>query len=191
MAPDGFASPSIAAAAIERQLYWNRFVKSHKCMERRFPSLVASLLLLAGFAAAQSMGIKSACSEPNPEQLCNAENLCGSTSSPCSVNVKRTSDGASITPSIPNAKSNATFCVKVGTTVTWKTTSKDIGFLIDIGPASPFEPTGVITGGSDRSVSVVARKPGCYKYSAGACMSGAIYGMCGSGTGEVIIRGTN
>jgi plastocyanin len=107
------------------------------------------------------------------------------------VDVKRTSDGASTTASIPNAKGNAAFCVKVGTTVTWKSTSKDIGFLIDIGPASPFEPSGAIIGGSDRSVSVVAKKPGCYKYSAGACMSGEIYGMCGSGVAEVIITGAN
>jgi plastocyanin len=107
------------------------------------------------------------------------------------VDVKRTSDGASTTSSIPNAKSNAAFCVKVGTTVTWKSTGKDIGFLIDFGPASPFEPSGVISGGSDRFVSVVAKKPGCYKYSAGACKSGEIYGMCGSRNDEIIITGTD
>jgi plastocyanin len=165
-------------------------VKSHKCVESWFPSLIAILPLLAGLAAAQSLS-KHACSEANPEQLCNAANTCGSASSPCTVDVKRTSDGASTTSSIPNAKKNGTFCVKAGTTVTWKTTSKDVGFLIDIGPASPFEPSGVISGGSDRSVSVVAKKPGCYKYSAGACLSGEIYGMCGSGTAEVIITGSN
>ena len=149
------------------------------------------LPLLAGFAAAQSLSSKYACSEPNPEQLCNAANTCGSASAPCTVDVKRTSDGASTTSSISNAKSNAAFCVSVGTTVTWKTTSKDIGFLIDFGPASPFEPSGAIVGGSERSVSVVAKKPGCYKYSAGACKSGEIYGMCGSRNAEIIITGTN
>jgi plastocyanin len=166
-------------------------VKSHKCIESRFTSLIVLLLLLAGFATAQSLSSKYACSEANPEQLCNAANTCGSASAPCTVDVKRTSDGASTTSSVPNAKSNAAFCVKAGTTVTWKATSKDIGFLIDIGPASPFEPSGAIIGGSDRSVSVVAKKPGCYKYSAGACMSGEIYGMCGSGTAEMIITGAN
>jgi hypothetical protein len=34
---------------------------------------------------------------------------------------------------------------------------------------------------------VTARKAGCYKYSAGACISGAIRGMCGSGEAEAII----
>ena len=182
---------SLIAAAIGTKLQGERFVKSHPCIESRFPSLLALLLLLAGFAAAQSLDSKDACSEPNPEQLCKAANMCGSASSPCTVDVKRTSDGASTTASMPNAKSNAAFCVKVGTTITWKSTSKDIGFLIDVGPDSPFEPSGSIIGGSDRSVSVVAKKPGCHKYSAGACMSGAIYGMCGSRTGEVIIIGTN
>src|SRR5215472_7038115 len=166
-------------------------MKSHKCIESRFTSLIVLLLLLAGFATAQSLSSKYACSEPDPEQLCNTANTCGSTSSPCTVDVKRTSDGASTTASVPQARSNAAFCVKVGTTVTWKTTSKDIGFLIDVGPGSPFEPSGVITGGSDRSVSVVANKPGCYKYSAGACMSGEIYGMCGSRTAELIITEAN
>jgi len=166
-------------------------MKSHKCIESRFPSLIVLLLFSAGFATAQTSGSKYACSEPDPEQLCDAANTCGSTSSPCTVDVKRTAQGASTTASIPRAKSNAAFCVKVGTTVTWKTTSKDIGFLVDIGPASPFEPGGVITGGSDRSVSVVATRPGCYKYSAGACRSGEVYGMCGSGNAEIVIIGTN
>jgi len=165
-------------------------VKSHKSVPSGFTSLVVLLPLLAGFAEAQSLS-KYACSEADPEQLCNAANTCGSASSPCTVDVKRTSDGASTTASIPNARSNGTFCVKAGTTVIWKTTSKDVGFLIDIGPTSPFAPSAVISGGSDRSVSVVAKKPGCYKYSAGACRSGEIYGMCGSGTAEVVITGTN
>ena len=166
-------------------------MKSRKCIESRFTSLIMLLLLLAGFATAQSLSSKYACSEPDPEQLCNTANTCGSPSFACTVDVKRTSDGASTTASIPHAKSNAAFCVKVGTTVTWKTTSKDIGFLIDFGPDSPFEPSGVITGGSDRFVSVVATRPGCYKYSAGACRSGEIYGMCGSRNAEIITIGTN
>jgi len=88
---------------------------------------------------------------------------------------------------IPNAKSNSLFCVKAGTTVQWKSTGKDIGFVIDFGPMSPFDPAGAIIGGTDRAVTVVARKLGCYKYSAGACMSGAIYGMCGETNVELII----
>jgi len=81
--------------------------------------------------------------------------------------------------------------VKAGTTVIWKSTSKNIGFVVDPGTTSPFEPAGAIMGGSDRSVSVVAKTAGCYKYSAGACMSGAIYGMCKETSGEVIVISGN
>jgi plastocyanin len=105
--------------------------------------------------------------------------------------VKRTSDSASSTPSIPNAKSNSLFCVKVGTKVTWKSTEKDNGFVVDVGPSSPFDPAGSIIGGSDRSVSVTAKRPGCFKYTAGACRSGAIYGMCGTADAELIVTDGN
>ncbi len=37
------------------------------------------------------------------------------------------------TASISAPKSNALFCVKAGTTVTWKSTSKNIGFVVDPG----------------------------------------------------------
>jgi plastocyanin len=146
---------------------------------------------MANYANAQAKKGKYACSEPNPAQLCNAGNTCGSDSTPCTVDVKRTANAASSTPNIKNAKSNALFCVHPGTKVTWLSTSKNIGFVVDVGPTSPFEPDATIIGGSDRSVTVVARKPGCYKYSAGACMSGAIYGMCGSTNAELIITGGN
>jgi len=158
---------------------------------RRLSSAILLLLLSVGYATAQSVSGKYACSEPNSVQRCNASNTCGSAAAPCTIDVKRTGDGASTTASIPNAKSNGAICVKVGTTVIWKSTAKDIGFLIDFGPSSPFEPSGPITGGSDRSVSVVAKKPGCYKYSAGACLSGEIYGMCGTGNAEITVSGTN
>jgi hypothetical protein len=88
---------------------------------------------------------------------------------------------------IPKAKGNSLFCIRAGTIVQWKSTGKDIGFVVDFGPASPFEPSGAIIGGSDRSITVVARKPGCYKYSVGACRSGAIYGMCGQANSELIV----
>jgi plastocyanin len=88
---------------------------------------------------------------------------------------------------IPNAKADSLFCIKPGTTVQWKSTGKDIGFVVDFGPASPFDPPGAIIGGTDRTVSVVAKRPGCYKYSAGACRSGAIYGMCGQTNVQLII----
>jgi hypothetical protein len=154
-------------------------------------TLTLLLFFATSNATAQSKSNKYACSEANPAQLCNASNTCGSASTPCEVDVKRTANGASSTPSIPNAKSNALFCVTAATTVTWKSTSKNIGFVVDVGTTSPFEPTGAIIGGSDRSVSVVAKTTGCYKYSAGACMSGAIYGMCKETNGELVVIGSN
>jgi hypothetical protein len=159
---------------------------------RRFGSKYASLLVwtvvvVSTYSTAQSKSSKYACSEAKPAQLCNAANTCGSASTPCDVDVKRTANAASSTPGIPNAKNGSLFCVKAGTTVQWKSTGRNIGFVVDLGPTSPFDPSGAIIGGTDRMVSVVAKTPGCYKYSAGACMSGAIYGMCGQTNAELVI----
>lgn len=162
-------------------------------VDRRFAihcsSLLLTLLVLLGNVTAQSKSNKYACSEINPAQVCTAANTCGSASTACTVDVKRTSNSASSTPSIPGAKSNALFCVKVGTTVTWSSTGKENGFVVDVGTASPFDPPGAIMGGSDRSVSVVAKRTGCFKYSAGACQSGAIYGICGTANAELVVAG--
>ena len=149
------------------------------------------ILLLPSSMVAQEQkrsGEKYLCSEPHPEVICNAGNTCGSGSTSCSVEVKRTASDASVTPSIPNAKANQPFCVKVGTKVIWKSPSKNTGFVLDFGPDSPFS-TEAIIGGSDREVSSVANKKGCYKYSAGACVSGAINGMCASVDTRLIIVG--
>jgi plastocyanin len=153
----------------------------------KYTSLLLPVVVLSTCTAAQSQSAKYACTEANPAQLCNAGNTCGSPSNPCAVDVKRTANAASATPSIPNAKGNSLFCMKAGTTVKWMSTGKNIGFVVDFGPTSPFEPAGAIIGGTDRAITVVARKPGCYKYSAGACMSGAIYGMCGQANVKLII----
>jgi plastocyanin len=159
----------------------------YKGFGSRITSLILPLLVLSAYAPAQSKSNAFACKEANAAQLCNAANTCGSTSTSCGVDVKRTSSAASSTPDIPGAKSNSLFCVKAGTTVEWKSTGKDIGFVVDFGSASPFAPAGAIIGGSDRSRAVVAKTPGCYRYSAGACMSGAIYGMCGQTNAEVVV----
>ena len=156
-------------------------------VEFKCTSLLLPLVVLSTYATAQSKSNPFACSSSVSAQMCTAENTCGSASTPCSVDVKRTANAASSTPSIPNAKSNSLFCIKPGTTVQWKSTGKDIGFVVDFGPSSPFDPPGAIIGGSDRTVSAVAKKPGCYKYSAGACRSGAIYGMCGQTNVQLII----
>jgi hypothetical protein len=154
--------------------------------------LVFAVTLVAGYVSARgfngSKNNKYLCSETNPGSMCNASTTCGSSSSPCVVNVKRSSNAASATPNIPDAKGNAPFCVKVGTTVTWQSGSKNTGFVLDFGPSSPFDvPDGTIIGGADRPISVVAKKAGCYKYSVGACVSGAIYGMCGSSNAELVV----
>lgn len=159
----------------------------NRCLAIHCTSLLLSFVVSSSYVTAQSKSSKYACSEANPAQLCNAGNTCGSASTPCSVDVKRTSNAASSTPSIPGAKSNSLFCVKAGTTVQWKSTGKDIGFVVDFGPTSPFVPGGAIIGGTDRAITVTAKTPGCYKYSAGACMSGAIYGMCGETNAELIV----
>ena len=153
-----------------------------------FSLLLFPLLLLASYLTAKGPqgGKKYVCLEPNPETMCNAATTCGSASAPCTVDVKRTAQAASVTPDIPNAKSNRPFCVKVGTTVTWKCSSKNTGFVLDFGPTSPFD-QGTIIGGSDRSVSAVAKNAGCHKFSAGACVSGTIYGMCGNADTEIVV----
>lgn len=143
--------------------------------------------MFSAYATAQSKSSKYACSEAKPAQLCTAANTCGSASTPCDVDVKRTANAASSTPGIPNGKNGQLFCVKVGTTVQWKSTGRNIGFVVDLGATSPFDPGGAIMGGTERPISVVAKTPGCYKYSAGACMSGAIYGMCGETNAELVI----
>jgi hypothetical protein len=150
-------------------------------------SLLLPLVLFSGFASAQSKADKYACTDANPAQLCSAANTCGSASTPCAVDVKRSANAASSTPSIPGAKSNSLFCIKAGTSVQWKSTMKNIGFVVDFGPTSPFDPAGAIIGGTDRAITVVAKRPGCFKYSAGACMSGAIYGMCGETNVQLIV----
>ena len=142
------------------------------------------LVLVAETSQAQKS--KYACSEPNPTSLCTASNTCGSASESCSVDVKRTANSASATPSVQGAKGNSTFCVKAGTTVVWKSDTKHEGFIVDMGPKTPFD-TDDIIGGSDKQVTTVAKTPGCYKYSLGACLSGAIYGMCENTTAELVV----
>jgi hypothetical protein len=129
------------------------------------------------------------CSASTPASICSAANTCGSPGGPaCEVDIKRAgSDSASATPNIPNAKSNAPFCVKAGTTITFKSTSKNTGFVLDFGASSPFDSGAAITGGADRPVSIVAKKPGCYTYSVGACTAGAIYGMCGDDMAQFVV----
>jgi len=164
-------------------------------IQRRFPTHSAmplAILLVASLATAadnKKDNSKNACSQANPASLCNADNTCGSASTPCNVDVKRTSDSSSVTPSIPNAKGNELFCVKTGTTVTWQSTQKNVGFIIDLMDSSPFDPPGAITGGSDKSASVVAKRPGCFKYNFTAADSRAFGAKSEAAQAELIVTG--
>jgi hypothetical protein len=145
-----------------------------------------SLFVLAGQAMAQKKD-KYACSEPKPETLCNAANTCGSASNPCEIDIKKDGGAATATANLPGAKKNALVCVKAGTKVVWHSTNKNTGFVIDFGPTSPFDPPDTIIGGGKNDVTVSATRPGCFKYSVGACYSGATYGMCGNSQSEAIV----
>ena len=152
-------------------------------------SFVLMLLLVTAIAMAEDKkkDEQCACSNPNPASLCSAGNTCGSASAPCSVDVKRTSYSSTATPSIPGAKGNSLFCVKTGTTVTWMSSSKNTGFLIDFGASSPFDPPGTVMGGSAKSVSVVAKAPGCVKYNVSATAQNATYGKSKAAQSELIV----
>jgi hypothetical protein len=151
-----------------------------------FLLVVGLLPNLASAEEKKKSSSKYACDEPNPASLCNAGNTCGPS---CTVDVKRTSYASSATPNTPGAKGNQLFCIKAGTTVTWQSTSKNTGFLIDFGPNSPFDPPDAIVGGSAKPASVVAKTPGCYKYGFQASNSDAIYGMSKASQAELIIIG--
>jgi hypothetical protein len=123
-------------------------------------------LLLTSFVTGSDTKKKikgDVCSASNPASTCAAANTCGSASSSCSIDIKRDQGSyATATPSIPDAKSNKTFCIKVGTTVTFMSSS-------DL-----FDHEGAIMGGADRPITVIAKHPGCYTYSVGACTAGII-----------------
>lgn len=150
--------------------------------------VLITLLFGAKFAAMAQKDDKDLnCSAANPQSICHAGTTCGSSTTPCVINVRRGSYTASATPNIPDAKANRPFCVKAGTTITWQSGSKSTGFILDFGQNSPFESQSTITGGSKKSVSLVAKKPGCYKFSVSACREAAVSGMCTSGNAELVV----
>jgi hypothetical protein len=100
-----------------------------------FGLLLLSVVPLATYLVGKEKdNNKYLCSESNPQGMCNASTTCGSASAPCVVDIKRTANAASVTPDIPDAKDNAPFCVKVGTKVSFKSESKNVGFVLDFGP---------------------------------------------------------
>jgi hypothetical protein len=155
--------------------------------------LMALSLLAAHIFANDKKAKPTYCSNPHPEQLCTAANTCGSNGSPCVLEVKRVDSGteASVTPNIPDFPKKTVLCINIGTSVTWQGAGKNTGLMVDFGDSSPFEPSGPISGGSDRPVTVVAKKAGCFKYSVGACTPGSAYGMCGNSDLELIVKSAN
>lgn len=163
-------------------------------MSKRLVVFLASLLafsvLLTGYLQGrEKKKLKNdICSAANGKNICTDSNTCGSATTVCEIDVKRSgNDSATATPSFSGAKSNAPFCVKAGTTITFKSTSKNTGFVVDFGNSSPFDSGAVVMGGDDRPRSVQAKKPGCYTYSVGACTAGAIYGMCGEDVVQLVV----
>ncbi len=157
----------------------------------RFASLsvlLAFALLILNCTAAQAQKrSKYVCDEATPASLCSAANTCGSASAPCTVDINRSGHGANVKPSVPDAKGNQFFCVKAGTTVTWMSSNKNIGFMVSFPEDSPFSPDDPIMGGGNKPVSVKATTPGCYKYDVGAFVSAAVYGMGGGSKPELVI----
>jgi len=148
---------------------------------------VSFIVLLSCASALAQKKSKYACDEPQPESMCNAANTCGSTSSTCTIDVTRGADSSNVKPGIPNAKNNQLFCIKAGTTVVWMSSNKNNGFMVSFGSDSPFDPDGPIMGGGKKSVRTTAATPGCYRYDAGAFLSGTVYGMSGGSKGELVI----
>ena len=162
---------------VQQQFYtWSRLV---------LLSYIAALSCTPTHAQKKSRYV---CDESQPpESMCTAANTCGSPSSPCTVDVRRSADSANVKPSIANAKNNQLFCLKAGTTVVWKSSNQSNGFMVSFGTDSPFDPDGPIVGGAKKPITTRAITPGCYKYDVGAFRSGTVYGMSGGKSPELVI----
>src|SRR6202000_1603281 len=91
--------------------------------------LLLSCFVLFSYATAQAQKkSKYICDQERPESMCNEANTCGSSSSPCKVDVTRSANFANVKPSIANAKNNKLFCIKAGTEVVWMSSNKNNGF---------------------------------------------------------------
>jgi len=150
-------------------------------------SLLSCVVLLSCASAQAQKKSKYACDEAQPESMCNAANTCGSAPSPCIVDVTRGAYSANVKPGIPNPTANQFFCIKAGTTVVWKSSNKNNGFMVWFGTNSPFDPDEPIRGGGKKQVTTTARTPGCYKYDVGAFRSGTVYGMSSGSKPELVI----
>lgn len=152
----------------------------------RFGSLCGLMLLCCISTNAQKRS-RYICEETTPETICNASNTCGSDSSTCTIDITRAGSSSNVKPSTPSGRKNDLFCIKSGTSVVWKSSKKNTGFMVSFGTDSPFEPDGPIMGGGKKQVTTKAITAGCYKYDAGAFISGTIYGMGGGNKAELVI----
>ena len=148
-------------------------------------ALATAVMILSSTLA--NVKSKYVCDEPQPADNCNTGNTCGSASTPCKIDIRKSGDGASVKPGIHDAKGNQFFCIRAGTSVVWMTSNKNTGFSIAFGTDSPFDPDSPIIGGGSKPITVKAQNPGCYKYDAGAFYSGAVYGMSGGSKPELVI----
>jgi hypothetical protein len=163
-------------------------MKKNKRVAVFFGSSLLLFILLTGYLDGKDKKrVKNdICAAGN--NICRDSNTCGSATSACQIDIRRIgNDSASATPNFAGARSNEPFCVKTGTTITFKSTSKDTGFVVDFGNSSPFDSGGAIVGGENRPRSAQAKKPGCYTYSIGACTAGSIYGMCGEQVVQLVV----
>jgi hypothetical protein len=78
------------------------------------------------------------------------------------------------------SQNSSMICVKTGTTIKWQTADMNTGFEVDFGVASPFGSPKIISGNTDRPVTVVTKQVGRFKYSVTVCTRGPVYGTCGN-----------
>ena len=149
--------------------------------------LSTCIVLLSGEPAQAQKKSKYVCDQEKPEAMCTAANTCGSASSPCWINIGRSSSSANVKPGIQDAKNNQFFCVKAGTQVIWRSENESHGFMVSFGTDSPFDPDDPIMGGGKKPVTTKASTPGCYKYDVGAFRSGTVYGMSSGSKPELVI----
>ena len=116
--------------------------------------LLLPVLLIASFATADDKKKDSndVCANPNPASLCSADNTCGSAF--CSVYCEHQADRILVLchPEHSRGEGERSFLRPGWNHGDLAIHDKGTGFLVDPGKSSPFDPPGVITGGSEKSV---------------------------------------
>ena len=111
-------------------------MKIQRCFTIRFALLLLPVLLMASFATADDKkkdSSKDVCSNPNPASICTRRQHLRIGFH--SVYGQHQADLILVLchPQHSRRKGNDLFCVKTGTTVTWQSTAKNTGFLVDPG----------------------------------------------------------